>query len=790
MRIEYLPLEPYNTIGDHNVKEILTSFNFDVFVQYLQERILKENQPSKKEYLQGVEIEFQQKISGLDPMTPANITDFLELFGHIKRFLLPPVAEENAVLWGISSPWGQEIYAGTDPLYSLLQSNKSKLKLVTSRIESGVTIEVNNCIHAAILSKFYDLPECPNYELIFSYPDETSGLSKYIQLNVDNRFMDIKVNGELPSLDLLDYRLDLSKLLNGVLLTEVLPLGLFTFCGFSIVSIKDVTAVYVLDDIKNNILNSDSESLYDKVVHSLKILAGGNGVEFSLLPFLKLNNKIVFDRQNLHESVLLNIVQSKKIWMENLDAFIEDYKSDPKLIVMEAGSPSYPIQYNFLFEGLSRLKLAYYALVPVFHNTDVVGVLEIYSETLKKLDRGNITNVIAATPLLAQLLKDASNKFEKEINRVIREKFTSLQPSVQWKFNEVAMAYLQNNRPNNPKPVMETIQFDHVFPLYGAIDIRNSTIERNLASTLDMEIQLHLLIEVVEELREWVRSEKLENIISTCYELLGEIKKVPMDEIQVKISDYMDYEVKNILKLFKEQGKESHVIIQRYEEAIIPATGVAFTNRRALEISITKINTAVNTYLELFNEEIQSNYPCYFEKFRTDGIEYDIYIGQSIAPEKKFNEIYLDNIRLWQLTSMASITKLTHHLIPQMERPLAITQLIFVASTPIDIVFRTDEKRFDVEGAYNIRYYIIKKRIDKVLIKDTNERLTQPGKICLVYINPKDIKAYGVYISYLQQKGMLLDDLEELELEELQGINGLKALRVGVNVDFEEEGEL
>ena len=77
-----------------------------------------------------------------------------------------------------------------------------------------------------------------------------------------------------------------------------------------------------------------------------------------------------------------------------------------------------------------------------------------------------------------------------------------------------------------------------------------------------------------------------------------------------------------------------------------------------------------------------------------------------------------------------------------------------------------------------------------VVIKDTNERLTQPGKICLVYINPKDIKAYGVYISYLQQKGMLLDDLEELELEELQGINGLKALRVGVNVDFEEEGEL
>ena len=32
------------------------------------------------------------------------------------------------------------------------------------------------------------------------------------------------------------------------------------------------------------------------------------------------------------------------------------------------------------------------------------------------------------------------------------------------------------------------------------------------------------------------------------------------------------------------------------------------------------------------------------------------------------------------------------------------------------------------KDAYNIRYHIIKKRIDKVLILETNERLTQPEK--------------------------------------------------------------
>ncbi|TAK35947.1 MAG: hypothetical protein EPO28_13950 [Saprospiraceae bacterium] len=39
-----------------------------------------------------------------------------------------------------------------------------------------------------------------------------------------------------------------------------------------------------------------------------------------------------------------------------------------------------------------------------------------------------------------------------------------------------------------------------------------------------------------------------------------------------------------------------------------------------------------------------------------------------------------------------------------------------------------DEKRLDVEGSYNVRYEIIKKRIDKALLKGTQERLTQsPG---------------------------------------------------------------
>jgi hypothetical protein len=149
-----------------------------------------------------------------------------------------------------------------------------------------------------------------------------------------------------------------------------------------------------------------------------------------------------------------------------------------------------------------------------------------------------------------------------------------------------------------------------------------------------------------------------------------------------------------------------------------------------------------------------------------------------------FDVLYLKNIRLWQLKSMAEIARLTHGLTEQLSRPLQTTQLIFIHSNPIDISFRNDERRFDVEGAYNIRYEVVKKRIDKVLIAGTIERLTQPGKIAMVYFNQAEAAEYLEYIKYLQEENVLLDDLEQLELEELQGVTGLKALRVGVNYEI------
>ena len=187
--------------------------------------------------------------------------------------------------------------------------------------------------------------------------------------------------------------------------------------------------------------------------------------------------------------------------------------------------------------------------------------------------------------------------------------------------------------------------------------------------------------------------------------------------------------------------------------------------------------------------------PHYFEFFKTDGVDYNIYVGASLmapGPNSVSHEdirlLYLPNIRLWQLITMCGVEWELLNLKPSLKMALNATHLILVQNVPLSIRFREDEKQFDVDGAYNIRYEIVKKRIDKAVVKGTGERLTQPGKIAIVYSQNREAQEYQRYLEYLSAAGYITDEVEALELEPMQGVYGLKALRVTVSEKPPESG--
>jgi hypothetical protein len=120
---------------------------------------------------------------------------------------------------------------------------------------------------------------------------------------------------------------------------------------------------------------------------------------------------------------------------------------------------------------------------------------------------------------------------------------------------------------------------------------------------------------------------------------------------------------------------------------------------------------------------------------------------------------------------------------PKLKTPLEVSHVVLVSHSPICIRFRFDKKRFDVESSPYIGHEIIRSRVGGATTKIDNDKLSQPDKIAIVYSRPEEAIEMKRHISYLQDNHYLMDDLEYVELNELEGIQqGLRALRVSVNV--------
>jgi len=631
-----------------------------------------------------------------------------------------------------------------------------------------------------ILDRFYKFNSVLKNEIIYAHIDPKSKLTQYYNIQTDTQFVDIQYTGTLPEINFEQLAYHFQEGNEIEFLEHILPLSQFTFDGFTVISLTDVTLQHAIEGIRNALVdhNYQTES-YNHVIQALKTLGRNGDLEFGLLPFLTVNKKLVFDNQEFAQSKLINSAREFALEEEVFYELVEKYKENPHSIFVKAINDDQILKDPFL-RVLKQAGVCSYSIMPVFYNNQLAGVMEIYSSKEFAVDDRLISRLQPAMPLIGQLFQYSIEQFESIMDAVLKDKFTALQPSVQWKFNEAVWSYIKKNKNSNKPREIETVSFKNMYPLFGAIDIRNSTIERNLALQEDMRVQLENLIDTLNKLRNHVHLDLTDKFLFNCKDWLEKICDFATSNEEMQLNTFLEAEIYPFLSLVKTSNATTAKIIDQYFLSIKQETGVAFQNRRKLEVSMQMINTEVSQFLENAQENLQASYPCYFGKFRTDGVEYDIYIGQEIAPEKPFDTLYLKNIRLWQLTSMVEIARLTKSLIAEMPRPLQTTQLIFIHSNAIDISFRNDERRFDVEGAYNIRYEVVKKRIDKVLIKGTSERLTQPDKIAMVYFNADEANEYKEYIKYLQDQGYLNDDLEALALDELQGVSGLKALRVGV----------
>jgi hypothetical protein len=249
------------------------------------------------------------------------------------------------------------------------------------------------------------------------------------------------------------------------------------------------------------------------------------------------------------------------------------------------------------------------------------------------------------------------------------------------------------------------------------------------------------------------------------------------------ILKFLRNELEPIFPRLQKLGRLVTDPIETYQKAMDSGIGMVYSERKNFERSISLFNQRISSYLEREEAVAQSTLPHYFNKHQTDGVDYIIYVGASMIENGAFDILDVRNLRLWQLMVACGIAWHAADVRKLLNVPLDATHLILVNHSSVSIRFRFDEKRFDVDGAYDVGHEIIRSRIDKAMVKGRDERLTQPGKIAIVYSRPNEYQEMNNHISFLQGQDYLNDDLESLELDDLPGVQGLRALRVGVKLE-------
>jgi hypothetical protein len=373
------------------------------------------------------------------------------------------------------------------------------------------------------------------------------------------------------------------------------------------------------------------------------------------------------------------------------------------------------------------------------------------------------------------------DELNARIQTEIKERFTAIHPVVEWRFRKAVLDELEHDE-NASGAELKPIVFEHVHPLYALSDIRGSSTERALAIQSDLIAQLRLARDVIEAAYEARRLPALDHLRYRIDEYLAQIARDLAAGDEVGVIGFLRVEVETVFDHVAAFGETVARRVAAYRAALDPRLGAVYRQRRRFEESVTRISETISGYLDLEEEAAQSMMPHYFEKQTTDGVDHQIYVGGSLLQDGRFDPLYLKSLRLWQLMVVCGVAARAERLTADLPVPLQVTHLVLVQHAPLSIRFRPDEKRFDVDGAYDIRYEIVKKRIDKALVKSSSERVTQPGRIAIVYSNPAEAAEYRGYLDYLRHLGYVAPEVEDLELEELPGVHGLRALRATVTL--------
>ncbi len=648
---------------------------------------------------------------------------------------------------------------------------------------------------------------------ILTYTSRDTGLTRHVQLHFETAFLSVEQTRDLdlnPQI-LRSLERDSSDL---ALWQRTLPDDAFRLRGVTVVRAVDVTVSQATSRLSRLLLKPDAlttDASLKHITKTLRTLFGVASLDVGFLSFI-----LDTERGAISESGWFGHRRSGA-----RGSYVREVTPIGRSLLLDGEvSPVLGGASGSLYEGLSltddaslRIDLpgdeqsmgedthtfdrqlarrGYRSLIltPLRFQGQMIGLMELASQQPQVLDRIDETRLSEVVSVVALAVKRTLDAEEDRLQAIMKRQFTAIHPVVEWRFRRAARRMLDaaESGPQDwsriRSQVDEPILFKNVYGLFGQSDIRGSSSHRNATIQQDLIEQLKLARAVSTAASQTSTMPAMDELTFRIDHQIRDVDDGLSADEENRVLYFLRDHFEPHLPAFAQANKEAARAADVYRAALDDTLQIVYKARKQFERNMTRMIDSVSGLLDEEQARMQPRLPHYFEKFKTDGVEYSMYVGEALMENGTMPPMALRSLRLWQLTTAVEIQHRLDRIRPYMSLPLDMAHLILVQPTPVTIRFRSDERRFDVDGAYNNRYEIMKKRIDKANVVDASGenlgRLTQPGKIAIVYAADNEVTEYADFVLFLRARGMIEGEVERVDLEDLQGVKGLKALRVTI----------
>ncbi|MGO3182921.1 MAG: GAF domain-containing protein [Aequorivita sp.] len=717
------------------------------------------------------------------PILSSGITNFEELEKYREQIdivlspLFPSVLQKDEIKFA-TIPYQEVAFKSTERYKSIMEVAGTDFPLNIINFDED-EFYIMGC--SIILSHYYGKKVDFRRSYYYNIPD-SQGMIRNYRLLYNADFVDIQKTEKAKEISEDDFNELLENFDDVSVWKEKFPPRSWVFEGFVIASLIDVTVDVSISDFKSNLLRLEKNGEFNNTEFN-RIFRAIFGLKDLKIGFTDYNEETESFERTLFKEISSFILCGRSTQRSEDALCNASYYTlfKQKELYNVTDVDRYRAKYpdNLLYKKLQKQGMKSALFASIISKGKILGVMELVSPNINDLNTINANKLKDIMPFVMDTVVRSKHNIENELELIIQEECTALHSSVHWKFRQEAKRYLNTINEGNPTTFKEIV-FKDVYPLYGQTDIRESSNARNEATKKDLTLQLNYIKEFLEKLITHSPLLILDQMNFTIVGFLNEIEENLQVDTERKIMDFLSSEIIPFFRYIREKNETYEKLVDEYYELIDSNTGFVYKHRKDYDDSVMIINKRLASVLDRKQIEAQAMYPHYSERFKTDGVEHNLYIGESITKENSFDKIYLKNLRLWQLQVICEMENSYFHLKDTLPIVLDVASMILVFNGSLSLRFRMDEKRFDVDGTYNARYEVVKKRVDKANIMGTEERITQPGKLSIIYSQKEDEDEYFKYIAFLQHKNLLGQEVEMLELEDLQSVTGLKALRVNI----------